>query len=207
MQGWRAQLGSGMRGTVEQPDEADRRPASDGGARSLSGVFDGHREDSSMTHIILDKRRRASAGVLGTLVILGQTIGFGILPMISVLHPGFTSALEWLLMGILGVASLVAFWIAMWRIFGREFVVLDTGVIHVHYTAGFISRSLSLPLSKGTDVRVMPPGRSEIPNDVFGVGHRSVLVRNASGQLRCGMTLATQEAESLADRIREASGA
>jgi hypothetical protein len=68
-------------------------------------------------------------------------------------------------------------------------------------------RNLSLRLSKGAEIRVVPPGRRETPNNVFGIGHRSVIIQSAAGELRCGMALPDHEAQGLADRIRAALGA
>ena len=160
-----------------------------------------------MTDIILNNPRRGSAEFFGTLLILGQAIGFGILPVYALLHPEYGAPPEWFIATLSAVVSLLAMSIVAWRMFGREAIVLDAGVLRVRYTAGFLHRSLSLRLSKETEVGVVPPGRSEIPNNVFGIGHRSVLVRNAAGQLRCGMALAEHEAEGVAERIRDASSA
>lgn len=160
-----------------------------------------------MTDIILNNPRRGRAEFFGTLLIMGQAIGFGILPVYALLHPQYGAPPEWLIAALAAVVSLLAASIAVWRLFGREIVLLDGAVLRVHYIVGLLQRHLSLPLTKATEVRVVSPGRSEMPNDAFGVGHRSVLVRSGTGQLRCGMALTHQEAETLAQRIREASGA
>jgi hypothetical protein len=162
-----------------------------------------------MTHVILDNPRRRSADLTGTLLVCGQAIGFGVLPILVLVSPKHWSVMwsEWLIVVLAAIVSLLGAAIAAWRVLGREVIALDGGVLHVNYTAGFFRRSVRLPLTPTTEVRLKLPNRSELPNNAFGVGHRPVIVRNAAGKLRCGMGLGEQQAEALAKHIREASSA
>ena len=155
----------------------------------------------AMAEVLLNRPRRDTASGIGTALLAAWVIAFSILPAYAILHPEFVGVAEAAVSLLLLPIVVVAGFILAWRVFGREEIVADDDVLRVTRHLGPFNRKVAVALSDVQRVSVYPVGRREMQNDVFGIGHATLLLECVSSQVRCGITLGPGEAADLAGRI------
>ena len=159
----------------------------------------------TMPEVLLDRDGRNAAGLLQAIGFAAVAFVFGLIPLMSLAHPPAFSALAWALISLLAVVSLVSVIVAVRSYFGRERVLIDSGVLRVVRQVGPIRRERAVRLADITGVEVPFLGQEAISTR-WGL-RPAVLVRSSAGSLLCGAAVSPSEAEALAARIREATHA
>jgi len=155
--------------------------------------------------VLLDRRRRVSAGALETAMVTLQGLGFGLIPALLLWHSKLVEPALWFIGGSGLVVALLAATLVAWRLFGRELVELQDGVLRGVWRVGPLARHWVVPLQQITEVSFVPCERRDIPNNIFGFGHTSLMVTSGARRVRCCVALGGQAVETVAERIRAAA--
>jgi hypothetical protein len=152
-----------------------------------------------VTEVLFDRSGRAAADRLQLVGMVVVSLFFAIIPARAIRHAPADLA-SWLLVGILGAASLLAAAVAARQYFGHERVLLEDGRLRVIRKLGPFRKDASIPLQEIAAVEVPHSNEAFVPTR-WGV-RPPVVVRTAVGSLLCGEGASPREAERLAARIR-----
>jgi hypothetical protein len=167
-------------------------------------VFDGRIGLAAVPEIVLD-HKRSQAGLTWEAILLGaQAIVYAILPVLLVLNPHLDSPLLWFIGGPLLVASALCVFLTLWLAIGRERIVLHDCRALVVWRIGVLKWTQSIPLQAVTNISILPRGHREVQSDVFGFGHRALLIATPARRLRCCVSIADVQVASVASRLRAA---
>lgn len=159
---------------------------------------------SEVAELLLARSRSSSAGLLETALLACVAAGFGILPAVAVLHPEIAlSQGEIVLTWILLLTTILGAAVVAWRLFGSESIQVDGDTVLISQRLAFLSRSRRVPLAEVTEVSVPAFDRTQLQNNIFGVGHPAILIQHGTSVTRCGLALNPVEATHLAERLRD----
>jgi hypothetical protein len=165
-------------------------------------VFDGRVGVTGAPEVVLD-HKRSQAGLTWEALILGaQAIGYAIFPALLIVHPHLDSPLLWFVGGPLVIASALCAFLAAWLAWGRERITLHDCHAFVVWSIGVLKWSQGISLQTITRIAVLPRGRREGQNDVFGFGHRALLIASPARRLRCCVSIADGQVRGVASRLR-----
>lgn len=135
---------------------------------------------------------------MGAFALAGAFAVFPISVAVTHVQP---APLEWMVVALIALASLLAVVIGVVHIVSLERVVLDGSEVRASREIGPLRFGWSVSLAEITSIQVPGLGREHMRHS-WGVGMPALVVRTSARVLRCCFGAHPSDAEFVAERIR-----